>query len=246
MSSKKTTELNVSSMADIAFLLLIFFLMVTTIEEETGILRVLPPPITETTKHKDNEVLQVLVNMHDEILVEGEVIKISQLKEKAKTFLFADGIFIEKEKTENFLRKWVRKNDVIMEIASIKEENDSEKNQLKMIQLEKQLLANNQFGKDYKRLPNGVVISIQNNINTTYNQYINVQNELQAALNELRNELSMEVFNISYTDMKSQFERNRNNKSIATPLKEKMYAIQAVYPSRISEAPPTSLRTLAD
>ena len=78
------------SMADIAFLLLIFFFLTTTILNEKGILVLLPrwsdePPPTAPVN--ENNVLTVLINSNNQLFVEGEVLDISDLKEKTKTFL---------------------------------------------------------------------------------------------------------------------------------------------------------------
>jgi biopolymer transport protein ExbD len=83
-------EINSSSMADIAFLLLIFFLVVTKIDTEKGIPVKLPPwtedePIT--AEIGDKNAFVVLVNSRDELLVEKEPINIKQLKDKAKKFI---------------------------------------------------------------------------------------------------------------------------------------------------------------
>jgi biopolymer transport protein ExbD len=83
-------EINSSSMADIAFLLLIFFLVVTKIDTEKGIPVKLPPwsdippPDVEIG---DRNAFVVLVNSRDELLVEKEPINIKQLKDKAKKFI---------------------------------------------------------------------------------------------------------------------------------------------------------------
>jgi len=84
-------EINAGSMADIAFLLLIFFLVTTTMDVDTGILRILPPPIDPTTPPpppvKKRNVFEVLVNFNDQLLVEGQPMDISQLKEKTEEFV---------------------------------------------------------------------------------------------------------------------------------------------------------------
>ena len=77
MAKKKTPEVNASSMADIAFLLLIFFLVSTTMNVDSGIMRVLPPmpedeqEEVEDLVHKRN-VLLVFISANDEIMVGGE------------------------------------------------------------------------------------------------------------------------------------------------------------------------------
>ncbi len=88
--ARKTPEINSSSMADIAFLLLIFFLVTTTMDVDTGIYKKLPPIPEEkpedAPKVKQRNVFSILVNRNNELLVNGEVISISQLREKTKEF----------------------------------------------------------------------------------------------------------------------------------------------------------------
>lgn len=90
--ARKTPEINSSSMADIAFLLLIFFLVSTTMDVDTGIYKKLPPiPEKQETpddiKVKKRNVLAILVNRNNELLVNGELLDISQLREKTKEFI---------------------------------------------------------------------------------------------------------------------------------------------------------------
>lgn len=83
-------EINAGSMADIAFLLLIFFLVTTTIVEDKGITVKLPPWSEEEPdiqKLKERNVYSVLVNANNELLVRGEVMRISDLRENAKEFI---------------------------------------------------------------------------------------------------------------------------------------------------------------
>ncbi|MCB0660276.1 MAG: biopolymer transporter ExbD, partial [Saprospiraceae bacterium] len=83
-------EINAGSMADIAFLLLIFFLVTTTITEDKGILVKLPPDVSEPSPPisiNERNVLHVLINADNELLVQGEMINISQLKERTKLFI---------------------------------------------------------------------------------------------------------------------------------------------------------------
>ncbi len=83
-------EINAGSMADIAFLLLIFFLVTTTIVEDKGILVKLPPWSDEEpdiTKLKERNVYSVLVNAQNELLVRGERMNISRLRDNTKDFI---------------------------------------------------------------------------------------------------------------------------------------------------------------
>jgi biopolymer transport protein ExbD len=88
--SKLKSEINAGSMADIAFLLLIFFLVTTTIEVDKGILVKLPPwsdEPPEITQLKTRNVFSVLVNAQNQLLVRGEQVNIKELREKAKEFI---------------------------------------------------------------------------------------------------------------------------------------------------------------
>ena len=75
MGRRATPEVNAGSMADIAFLLLIFFLVTTTIEKDKGIARQLPPPIEEELDVviKQKNLFIVNVNKDDQLLVEHEL-----------------------------------------------------------------------------------------------------------------------------------------------------------------------------
>ena len=94
--SRKIPEINAGSMADIAFLLLVFFLVTTTMDQQKG-LRVqlppypdpnVPPPVVE---QNDRNVLEVLVNSGDQLLVERKPLRINQLTELTKRHIQNEG-----------------------------------------------------------------------------------------------------------------------------------------------------------
>ncbi|MBQ0044613.1 MAG: biopolymer transporter ExbD [Bacteroidales bacterium] len=92
MASKKTPEINSSSTADIAFLLLCYFLMTTTMGSQAGLQRRLPPMPDPNQKVEDQKVNRrnifiVRINSSDRLLAGSEAIDVSQLKEKTKEFL---------------------------------------------------------------------------------------------------------------------------------------------------------------
>ncbi|HKL39753.1 MAG TPA: hypothetical protein VJ894_03690, partial [Cryomorphaceae bacterium] len=84
---------------------------------------------------------------------------------------------------------------------------------------------------EYDELPTSALISLQNDRGTKYAMYISVQNELSAAINELRNELSEEKFGVAYSELNPALDED----------KPKIKAIRAVYPQRISEAEPKDI-----
>lgn len=183
---KKLPEYNAASLADIAFMLLIFFLVTTTMDTDTGISRMLPPPMPkdqpdDDVKIKERNVFVVLINKNDQLLVEGQPMNIDDLKEKAKEFI-----------------------DNPADLETLPEKEPKDIPYFGMVPISKQ------------------VISLQNDRGTSYGVYLNAQNELAKAYNELRDELGMRKFGKKYDDLDS----------------EQQDAVRAIYPQRISEAEP--------
>ena len=89
MARRSSPEVNAGSMADIAFLLLIFFLVTTTIETDSGISRKLPPmeEIEEDVIIKQRNIFTVLLNGKDQILVEDELMDLEDIRAAAIEFL---------------------------------------------------------------------------------------------------------------------------------------------------------------
>lgn len=91
MAKRSAPEVNAGSMADIAFLLLIFFLVTTTIASDTGINRKLPPKFDKENitppKIKEKNLFNVIVNKNNQLLVEDENMELKDLREAAIAFL---------------------------------------------------------------------------------------------------------------------------------------------------------------
>jgi biopolymer transport protein ExbD len=90
--AKKTPEINSSSTADMAFILLCFFLMTTTMDQDKGLQRRLPPMPDPNQKVEDQKVnrrniIVVKINSADRLLAGSEPMDVSQLKDKIKEFL---------------------------------------------------------------------------------------------------------------------------------------------------------------
>jgi len=179
MAKRGIPEINAGSMADIAFLLLIFFLVATTMDIDTGITRLLPP-IPEKDmeqldiKVKERNVLVVLINKDDQLMVEGQVMDISELKEK--TIEFFSNPLNEEDLPE--------KEPVIVDFPAGQSSNFPN-------------------GTVEIMVSKGVV-SLQNDRSTTYGKYLVVQNELVSAVTELRNMFAMENFGRKYDDLDSK------------------------------------------
>ncbi|MCA1756099.1 MAG: biopolymer transporter ExbD [Bacteroidales bacterium] len=166
MAKREVQEINAGSMADIAFLLLIFFLVTTTMDSDTGLMRMLPPiqdptEIPEDQQINERNILEVLVNKDNLLLVEGEIISFDQLRQITKDF-----------------------------IANVDEADDMPE------MIDKEIPF---FG--LVRVPKNAVISLQNDIGTSYGIYIAVQNELLAARDELRDQLATSRWGQLYDDL---------------------------------------------
>ncbi len=190
MSKRKLQEINAGSMADIAFLLLIFFLVTTTMDVDTGLMRGLPPiPDKDQPENQDQikerNVFVVKINKFDQLLVENKPMDIHQLREKAKEFI------ANPEDLDNLPAKDYK--DLPF------------------------------FGRVY--VPKNPIISLQNDRGTSYGTYLMVQNEILAAKNELRNELSLQKFGNKYDDLEEDQQK----------------AVKKYYTAVLSEAEPKNI-----
>lgn len=188
-NKRKIQEINAGSMADISFLLLIFFLVATTMNTDAGLQRMLPHMPDENQQTQDMDVkernlMKVYISKANNIMVstqmeQNQVIDIHQLKDKAKEFVL---------------------NPFDLESLPEKEPTEIE-------------LPNG--GKWVYPVSAGV-ISLQNDRGTVYNTYIMVQNELTRAFNEVRNEVALRKFGVPFSELT---EDQRNAVQKAVPLK---------------------------
>ena len=176
VDKRKVQEINAGSMADIAFLLLIFFLVATTMNVDTGLARMLPPlppenQKTEDIKVKQRNILLVLVNGAGQIMAgtqgHQELIDLRELKDKTKEFILNP-----------------------YDLDELPEKEDTE------IELP-------DGGKWVYPVSMGVV-SLQTTRDTNYQAYIMVQNELTRAFNEVRDDVAMRKFGAKFADLNDE------------------------------------------
>ncbi len=170
INKRKVQEINAGSMADIAFLLLIFFLVATTMNVDTGLSRILPAMPDENQKQKDMDIkernlMPVFVNTFDQIMVGREPIDITQLTEKVKEFILNptdDPNLPEKEDTQIDMpdgSKWVY--PVSKGIVSLKNDRGTSYKAYIMVQNEltrafnevRDQVARAKFGVEFADLP---------------------------------------------------------------------------------------------
>ncbi len=207
-NKRELQEINAGSMADIAFLLLIFFLVTTTMDTDTGLMRVLPPYVEEPPEDqpdvKARNVFVVLANAADNLLVEDEYMQVEDLKTAAKEFIVGQPGSPDNTKFPEF------------KLAS----DNPEKNAL----IIKYFEANKMISKQ--------IVSLQNDRGTSYELYIAIQDQLAGAYREVRDEVAMNRFGKTYTEL---------NKSKSKADKEKAKAVKKLIPQRISEAEPKDI-----
>jgi biopolymer transport protein ExbD len=206
MARRDTPEINAGSMADIAFLLLIFFLVTTTMDVDQGISRRLPekqPENVEPPVIKQRNIFEISINRNDDLLVENEYRKTDEIKELAIEFIDNGGAignpiesFGETEGTEC---TWC-------EGKKSPESSDH---------------------------PNKAIIQIKTDRSTKYGTYVIVQNEVSAALTFLRDRLAKKEYGKTYTEMVKEDKNNKINPDQS--LKDKISKIKVMYPEIITE-----------
>lgn len=177
--------MNASSQADIAFLLLIFFLVTTSMNVDQGLYRQLPPPVQDQEQNHDkvNErnIFIVLINKDNQLAIEGELADISGLTER----------------TIEFITNPKDKADLAEKVMASKKLDDATKeNKAEDMKNWKKVI--DQFGDI--GITKGVV-SLQNDRGTNYETYIAVQNAIVAAYNITRDKFSQEQFGKVYDEL---------------------------------------------
>lgn len=184
--ARNIPEIPTASMADIAFMLLIFFLVATTMDVDSGLSRTLPPMPEDDQQQEDSQIRErdiftVRVDGSDRLLVEGELEDLRNLRDRAKEFI------ANPNDEDHLPRKISEEVDYFGEVPISQQ-----------------------------------VISLQNARGTSYGTYIQVQNELTAAYNELRDELSREQFGVLFDQLNV----------------DQQAAVRKIFPMKISEAEP--------
>ena len=197
-NKRKVPEVNSSSQADIAFSLLIFFLVATTMNTDTGLARMLPPMPPENQQQEDIKVKErnlflVLISGNGAIMAgtptDQQIIDLRELKTKAQEFVLNP-----------------------MDTEDLPEKEDTE------IELPD--------GSKWVYPVSQGVISLQTTRDTGYQAYIQVQNELTRAFNQIRDEVAEKKFGSKFADL----------------TEEQRAAVAKAVPLKISEAEPRNIK----
>ncbi|MBK6526673.1 MAG: biopolymer transporter ExbD [Crocinitomicaceae bacterium] len=244
MARRKVEEINAGSMADIAFLLLIFFLVTTTMEVDAGISRNLPlkrdlDPNYVPPKINDRNIFVIQANSNDGLRVEGEDMLIEDLEEAVRNFylsnsrgaLNANGEIDIDPKTPVYAR--VDKNICAQNINALKTQQASAPESQKSMydadiqKWERKITTLEILGvSSYNEISDQSIIQLKNQAGTTYGLYIEIQDILKKVVNDLRNERCRELGWGEYAEL---------DKEESGDL-EKIEALQVLVPERIIEA----------
>lgn len=182
---RQVGEINASSQADIAFLLLIFFLVTTSMNVDQGLFRQLPPPSdgTEQEHEKINErnIFIVLINKDNRLAIEGEPADFNELTDR----------------TIRFLTNPANSENLAEQVKASKKYDDAV------------AAGKTEEAATFKALvdrcgdPNITrgVVSLQNDRGTKYETYIQVQNSIVAAFNICRDNFAKEYFGKIYDEL---------------------------------------------
>jgi len=181
---REIPKINSTTSADVAFILLFFFLITGSLDSKTGIYRRLAPSVSKTAVVKYNPVeerniLSILIKDDNIIYLKEEPVKLFEIRKIAK-------VFIDNPENKDFLPQ--------------------------KAELEIPVLGKIPVSRD-------AIINLEFSRNSTYQTYISVLSELNAAYDELRNEFALDKFRKPFIDLSE----------------EQQAAIREVYPLQISE-----------
>ena len=191
INKRKVQEINAGSMADISFLLLIFFLVATTMNTDTGLMRMLPPMPPENQQQEESKVKErnlflVLISGSGNIMAgvpgKQEQIVLGQLKDMAKEFI------TNPMDDENLPEKVDREIDMA-------------------------------DGSKWTYPVSEGVVSLQTTRDTGYQAYIMVQNELTRAFNEVRDDVAQRKFGAKFSEL-NEDQRNAVSKAVPLKISE--------------------------
>lgn len=224
MAKRELQEINAGSMADIAFLLLVFFLVATTLATDQGVERSLPkkeentPPVII----KQDNIFEIKVDARDRLLVEGKLAEIDVLKEELRLFYTNPG----NARNDMPKLKRVTKDNITNAMSQIEaklaEDPNNKEAEGKLVEWQDKLMTHELIG-DFTELPSNAFVSIQTDKSTSYERFIEVYNAIEATINSLKSEVSSSKFDRQLFELDETLEEDRN----------KLIALRILYPKRI-------------
>jgi len=259
MAKREIPEINAGSMADIAFLLLIFFLVTTTMEKDTAYIRYIPKKIeVEPVEIAPRNTFEIKANAQNRLMIRGEIIEnpddisdrvleffqmneglseaqtknlISDKSYKGFNFPFYSRVSLETVESE------IDENDQLLSEAEDADDQDYITFYDKALKEwgKKKAAITTLNVKELKEIHPQAHIRIVVQPQTEYKLFAKIHSEIQEALVELRDKAAMKYFGESYKKMTKRLDQDKSDEKGD---KKKVEALKVLYPERVIEVRP--------
>lgn len=264
MAKREAPEINAGSMADIAFLLLIFFLVTTTMDKDTAYARKIPKrvEVVDPEPVQKKNIYKISINNKQNIQARDSIIKpedIEELNSRVKHFYLVNRGKNEDRDVDYPYYSVVSKGFIEQKIAEAysKQENyekllEKDTKYEKFIeQMDNEMAEWNRKNrildlyirssgkKEMPEIAFQAHVRLESFIDTDYSAYVAVQSEIEKAVAEMRDEESQELFGITFTAMRKYYQTNLLEKTPKVQeYKDKIDLIELLFPLRIIEVKP--------
>lgn len=252
MAKRDIPEINAGSMADIAFLLLLFFLVTTTMDKDQAYLRNIPQKIDippENIEIQERNILKIEANSQNQLKVRDSYPDPSEISDIIMEFYthsekendFSANFPVYSTATIEICRENIAALDLQIDAAAEIGDKDKriylESAQKEWFKKEKaiQLLIAQTGVSELREIDKQAHIKIVVQKATAYSIYAQIHNEIEEALNTLKNKKCKELFGESYTHMKFRYNQNPDENIEDKP---KIDLIDIMYPGKIIEVEP--------
>lgn len=264
MAKREAPEINAGSMADIAFLLLIFFLVTTTMDKDVAYLRKIPKKV-ETDKPQtpiqEKNIYKITINSRNDIRARDSIIKpedIGSLNSRIKHFYMINrDKKIDRQKDypyyafgtvamyqENLNSQFNRLDALENQEASERTDKMIAQAQDAVAQWQKKLEMMKMYAyysgkREMPEIAFEAHIRLESFNDTDYSAYVAVQSEVQKAVNEMRDKESQALFGTTYTAMQQIAQQLATEDTPETrTIKERMELIETLFPLKLIEVKP--------
>jgi len=248
MAKRAIPEINAGSMADIAFLLLLFFLVTTTMDRDQAYVRKIPKkidvPLDQDVEVEKRNILAIKANNQNQLMVRGEV-----FSDPSKISEFILKFYQTNEKVNDPSNNFPMYSTTTLALCEQQmTELDSQIEEAERVgnsklaefflssydEWNKKKQALKLYGKDEMReLAVQAHIRIEVQEQTAYSIFSQIHNEIEEAIFELRDKECMRLFSESYGILKRRHAQDSDPKD-----KSKLDLLEILYPARIIEVTP--------
>jgi biopolymer transport protein ExbD len=248
MAKREIPEINAGSMADIAFLLLIFFLVTTTMDKDQAYIRNIPKKVVVETPPIDVEqrnVLAIKANNQNQLMVRGEIIgDPDKISDKIIEFYNINRISNDltndfptyTHPTKNEININLRNSELELESYELRDAGEAliDYANSKIDEWDKMNRSLKLYGgNDFPLINSQANIRIEVQTRTQYSLFAKIQSEIEQAIFELRDVEAKRIFGESYGVIKSRYITDEEPDD-----KGKIELLDILYPARIIEVTP--------